>query len=151
MNLISSGDKNAYRQALENVHDTFSRDVYVFKTIERAVLIEKSSDFNSFYRTNAQPSLGTSEVQQTGVFPMRVFWMDPRKEENLPHSSPGYEIRDGIKGNVCRLKMREDAYMFLKDCKKIKVDDRDCELLGVSRPHGIIDNYFYTVFVKESN
>lgn len=145
-NLLNNFQKADYQSAFDDIHDTFSRLVKIWKESERAVIVEVDDNFNPFYRSNRQPSVQSTYEEVVQEFPMRIMWMDPKKEVILPG---GYQIRESINDNICRLKMREDAFEFLEGCKKIEVDGRACERVGFSRPHGIIDNQFYTIFVRE--
>lgn len=145
-NLLNNFQKLDYQSAFNDIHDTFSRTVKVWKDSERIVITEVDNNFNPFYRTNAQPSVESEYEEEVAEFPMRIKWLDPRQDVSLPG---GYQIRDSINDNICRLKMEEDAFNFIDGCKKIEVDGRDCERVGFSRPHGIVDNQFFTIFVKE--
>lgn len=146
INLISSGDKAAFSSAFEDLHATFARPVLIWRNSERVLIEEVDENFNSFYRSNMQPSVSESHEEVSGAFSVRINWLDPKKEVNLPN---GYEIRDDLKSNICRLKMKKDAFDFIHDCQKIEVDGRICETIGVSRPHGLIDTQFFTVFARE--
>jgi hypothetical protein len=148
MNLVDNISKDFYQAAIDDIHDTFAREVFVWKEPKRTVVISNQDDFNYFYRNESQRAAEESFVQVTGAFPIRIAWIDPEKIISFRENE---DIRPDIKGNMCRLKMKPDAYEFLKDSVKINVDSRDCEIVGFSKPHGLIDVKYVTMYLKEVN
>jgi hypothetical protein len=119
----------------------------LIKEPERVVVEELNEDFNYFYRGSKQKNSVSEEfIPVSGVFKMRIKWLDPTKEEGSNFVS---EIRGSINDNLCRLKMEFDAYDFVSGTQTFVVDGKTCDLVGTLRPHGIINNQFYTCFVKE--
>lgn len=137
-----------YSKQFEVLHDTFARDVVIIKESKRILVREVDENYNYFYDKSDQRSLEQEAVPVSGVFKMRVQWMDPAREFFGGEAS---EVRPKIHDNLCRLKMKRDAFDFIDGYKKIIIDGKNCEWVGSSRPHGLVDIQFYTVFVKETN
>jgi len=149
-NFFTAEQKSSYEDAFESIHESFGRDVIIVKDDKRVIVAQNSDNFNYFYSDYHQGALTEVTVPVSGVFKMRIRWDDPNNELFL--DNPGMDvIRPKIHANLCRLKMRKDAYDFLIGFKQFIVDEKRCEWVGFSRAHGIISNNFYTITLKESN
>jgi hypothetical protein len=147
MNLFSSGQLSSYKTAFENLHESFGRDVVVFKESERVTIEEVDDNFNYFYRKGRQNSVSETLQPVSGVFKMRIKWLDPNKVEDNQFIS---QIRPEVNANLCRLKMDEEAFNFISGAQVFMIDGRTCDLAGFSRPHGLVENQFFTIFAKET-
>lgn len=138
---LSAAEKAEMSSQFDNLHDTFGRNVVIYKAPERIDIIT-SDDYISAYRGYRQgANLQYDTIPVSGTFLMRVQWLDPRKEENLP-------IENMVPGQVCRLKMKKNAYDFLSGNQSFYVDGIACEMVGVPRFHGLFNVDFYTVYAK---
>ena len=149
-NFFTENQKLAYQNAFESLHESFGRDVVIIKDSIRVAVNEVDSNYNYFYADSSQSSIQETAVPVSGVFKMRIMWQDPSKE--FTSSENGVDIiRPKIHQNLCRLKMRKDAYDFIAGYKQFVVDQRNCEWVGFSKPHGIISPNFFTIILKENN
>ena len=149
-NFFTENQKLAYQDAFESLHESFGRDVVIIKDSIRVAVNEVDSNYNYFYADSSQSSIQETVVPVSGVFKMRIMWQDPSKE--FTSSENGVDIiRPKIHQNLCRLKMRKDAYDFIAGYKQFVVDQRNCEWVGFSKPHGIISPNFFTIILKENN
>jgi hypothetical protein len=139
--LVSESDKLVYANEFNNIHDTFARQVVAWKTPERVVV---STDVNYNFLYNEQESIEVNYVPSSGIFDCRIQWQDPSKMMGWP------EIREEIRGNICRIKAKQDFVDFISDAEKIEIDGRPVQSVGTSRPHGLFNIDFYTLFFKES-
>jgi len=139
--LVSNTEKLLLANEFNDLHDTFSRPVTVYKTPER-VVISTDSNYNFLY--NDQESIEVTYVPVSGQFDCRIEWQDPSKLMGWP------EIREEIRGNLCRVKAKKDFVDFISDAEKIEIDGRPVQSMGTNRPHGLFNIDFYTLFFKES-
>jgi hypothetical protein len=138
---LTEKQKAAYSKPFQKLHDTFARPVNVWKTPER-VVISSNSNYNFLY--NEQESLEVTYNPISGQFNCRIQWQDPSQTMGWP------EIREEIRGNICRIKAKKDFVDFISDAEKIEIDGRPVQPMGTNRPHGLFDIDFYTLFFKES-
>jgi hypothetical protein len=139
--LVSNDEKLAWANEFNNIHDTFARAVTAWKTPERVVV---SSDPNYNFLYNDQESIEVTYIPISGIFDCRIQWQDPSKMMGWP------EIREEVRGNICRIKAKKDFVDFISDAEKIEIDGRPVQAVGTSRPHGLFNIDFYTLFFKES-
>jgi hypothetical protein len=149
-NLFTPEQKASYEEVFNSIHESFGRDVTLIKEPKRTLVVQNSSSFNYFYSDDSQDALTEVLVPVSGVFKMRIRWDDPSQE--LLSSEPGIDvIKPKIHANLCRIKMKQDAYDFLAGSREFLVDGKRCEWVGFSKPHGIIANNFYTIILREAN
>jgi hypothetical protein len=139
--LVSDAEKLLLGNEFNNLHDTFSRLVTVYKTPNR-VVISSDNSYNFLY--NDQEAIEVTYVPISGQFDCRIEWQDPSKLMGWP------EIREEIRGNICRIKAKKDFVDFISDAEKIEIDERPVQSMGTSKPHGLFNIDFYTLFFKES-
>ena len=139
--LVSNTEKLAWANEFNNIHDTFAREVIVWKTPERVVI---SSDTNYNFLYNEQDSIEVSYIPISGIFNCRIQWQDPSKTMGWP------EIREEVRGNICRIKAKKDFVDFIDNAEKIEIDGRPVNVMGTNRPHGLFNIDFYTLFFKET-
>lgn len=139
--LVSEINKLAYANEFNNIHDTFARPVTVWRTPER-VVISSNPSYNFLY--NDQESIEVTYVPISGVFNCRIQWQDPSKTMGWP------EIREEVRGNICRIKAKKDFVDFIDGAEKIEIDGRPVNAMGTNRPHGLFNIDFYTLFFKET-
>lgn len=138
---LSAVEKAEMSQQFDNLHDTFSRNVVIYKESKK-VNIFTNEDYISIYRNINQGDNFTFSYEAiSGIFSMRIKWLKPDEEKNMP-------IEVDTPNQVCRLKMKKDAFDFLSGHQSVFVDGISCELIAGYRPHGLFDVDFYTLYAK---
>lgn len=138
---LSEAEKAELSEQFFNLHDTFARNVFIFKESKK-INIFTNEDYISAYRnTNQGENFTFSYETVSGVFSMRIKWLEPNEEKNMP-------IEIDFPNQVCRLKMKKDAFDFLSGHQSLFVDNIPCELVAGYKPHGLFNIDFYTVYAK---
>lgn len=138
---LSPAEKAEMSQQFNNLHDTFGRNVIIYKESKK-VNIFTNEDYISIYRNRNQGENFTFSYETvSGIFPMRIKWLKPDEEKNLP-------IDIDVPNQVCRLKMKKDAFDFLSGNQSVFIDGVSCELIAGYRPHGLFEIDFYTLYAK---
>jgi hypothetical protein len=144
MDLLTQDEKNAYSQVFINIHDTFSRPIFVWKLPDRTI-ISTTQDYNFLYLE--QPDIEQSFTPISGIFNARIKWNDP----TISHDQK--DIRETIRGNTCRIKVQADALAYISGAERVEIDGRPCNLINstkVSQVHGLFTGDFYTLYLEES-
>lgn len=138
---LSAEEKAEMSMQFNDLHDTFARNVVVYKT-PKINNIATTEDYISIYRNmNQGANLEFSYEAVSGIFPMRINWIKPNEEKNIP-------VETDVPSQICRLKMRKDAFDFLSGYQSVYVDGVPCELIQGYKPHGLFGIDFYTIYVK---
>lgn len=138
---LSAAEKAEISQQFNNLHDTFSRNVIIYKESKK-INIFTNEDYISVYRESRQGENFTFSYETvSGSFPMRIKWLEPNEEKNIP-------VEIDMPNQICRLKMKKDAFSFLSGQQSLFIDGISCEMIAGYKPHGMFDIDFYTIFAK---
>jgi hypothetical protein len=140
--LLTSSQKQEYSNVFNDIHDTFARPIKYWKT-PRRIVISSSPNYNFIY--DDQDSIEYITVPDSGSFEGRILWGDPSK------TMDNANIKEEILGNTCRVKLKKEFVDIFEGAEQVEIDGRLVQKIGSSRPHGLFDVNFYTLFFKETN
>jgi hypothetical protein len=144
MNYLDKRQKTEYSKVFYDLHDTFSRNIVVFKH-PNATLISSEPNYNFLYSQQTDTEIQYTPV--SGVFPARIKWESAYKVNDAK------DIRPTIFGNYCRLKVKADALAFISGARgqRIEVDGRVVNWIGSSEVHGLFTGDFYHIYLREGD
>jgi len=145
-NLISASERTALNAVIDDVHETFAREITVFKEASQIVIITDPS-FNPLYNTAGQTtSYVNTPVYKT--FKARILYQDDFKKQYWSEGQLNNQIKlEAVVGSV-RIKIRAEDYDYIKDGRRFDVDGKRYVLNSTFRPHGLFDNQYYTLYLK---
>ena len=145
-NLISASERTALNAVIDDVHETFAREITVFKEASQIVIIT-DPNFNPLYNTSVQTtSYVNTPVYKT--FKARIYYNDDIGKKYWSESGLASQIKlEAVVGSV-RIKMRADDYNYIKDARRFDLDGKRFVLNSSFRPHGLFDNQYYTLYLK---
>jgi len=144
--LISDSEKTALNAVIDDIHETFAREITVFKEASKVVIIT-DPNFNPLYNTAGQTtSYVNTPISRT--FKARIKYEDDIGKRYWSEGGLNSQIKlEVIVGSV-RLKINADDYEFIKDARRFDVDGKRYVLNSTFRPHGLFDNKYYTLYLK---
>ena len=139
-------EKANLEKYIDDIHDTFARDVYYFKEAKNIVL-KTSQTFNPIYGQNNPTFTNIKKVSQSGVFKARIKY-DTDKSESLlasPEIDSPLKIRhpDGL----VRIKVNQEGKEILGKTKRLEFDGRRFSVESDVRPHGLFSPKYFTYFL----
>ena len=145
-NLISASQRVALNATMEDIHETFAREITVFKEASQIVIIT-DPNFNPLYNTAGQTtSYVNTPVYKT--FKVRIQYNDDIGKKYWSEQGLNSQIKlEAVVGTV-RLKIDQDAYDYVKDARRFDVDGKRYVLNSTFRPHGLFDVQYYTLYLK---
>jgi len=145
-NLISASQRVALNATMEDIHETFAREITVFKEASQIVIITDPS-FNPLYNTAGQTtSYVNTPVYKT--FKVRIQYNDDIGKKYWSESGLASQIKlEAVVGSV-RIKIKSEDYEYIKDGRRFDLDGKRFVLNSTFRPHGLFDNQFYTLYLK---
>jgi len=145
-NLISASERTALNAVMEDIHETFAREITVFKEASQIVIITDPK-FNPLYNTAGQTtSYVNTPVYKT--FKVRIQYNDDIGKKYWSESGLASQIKlEAVVGSV-RIKIRAEDYEYIKDGRRFDLDGKRFVLNSTFRPHGLFDNQFYTLYLK---
>ena len=145
-NLISASERTALNAVIDDVHETFAREITVFKEASQIVIIT-DPNFNPLYNTAGQTtSYVNTPVYKT--FKVIIYYNNDIDKKYWSESGLASQIKlEAVVGSV-RIKMRADDYDYIKDARRFDLDGKRFVLNSSFRPHGLFDNQYYTLYLK---
>ena len=145
-NLISASERTALNAVIDDVHETFAREITVFKEASQIVIIT-DPNFNPLYNTAGQTtSYVNTPVYKT--FKVIIYYNDDISKKYWSESGLASQIKLEVVVGSVRIKMRADDYDYIKDGRRFDVDGKRFVLNSSFRPHGLFDNQYYTLYLK---
>lgn len=127
---------------LGDLHDTFSREITVYKNAKR-IAIASSPSFNAIYGNSG--ATNTSEYQTVSeTFMARIYYLK-MDEEYLSNSSAGTDSQNKIimpNGSV-KIVVDPKGYLFIKEARKVEFDGITFSIRSDGNPIGLFSNQYY--------
>jgi|TARA_S200002703_G_scaffold158998_1_gene170927 hypothetical protein len=144
--LISTSERAALNSVMDDIHETFAREITVYKEASKVVIIT-DPNFNPLYDTGEKTtSYVNTPVYKT--FKVRIQYEDDIAKRYWSDAGMQSQIKlEAIVGTV-RLKILSSDYDYIKDAKRFDVDGKRYVLNSSFRPHGLFDNKYYTIYLK---
>jgi len=143
---ISDELKKILAEQFNNLHDTFARDIVVYKEAQK-IVVNTDPSYNYIYnQTGGETSV--QNVPQKKIMKARVLYDDNRDIEYFGEFSSSTKIKRVNSASRVRIKLTKEDYLYFKDAKRIEFDERMFLIDSDVRPHGLFDVYFYTLYLK---
>ena len=143
--LLTASEKETLNQAIDDLHETFARDIQIIKEAVKTVTTS-NLQFNSVYGT-AGSSQSINYTPQSGTYKARVQYLR-QPEDYLTDSELDSQLKIKMPAGSVRIKVSGDAHLYLKDAKRVQFDDRRFTIHSDYRPHGLFDSRYYTYYLK---
>ena len=146
-NLVPDDMRSSVRAALEDMHETFSREIKIFKT-KTEVFVATESTYNALYARlkNEQKSIG--KVSEFTV-KARIDYVD--KHEVSSMSGVSAQVNLALPEGSIRLKIDEEGYGHIKSSSRIEVDGQLYELVSDSAKTGPFSVQYHIMYLKRKD
>lgn len=140
--LINQKVMNRVTSKFADLHDTFSREITVYKNAKR-VAIASSPSFNAIYGNSG--ATNTIEYQTvSATFSARIYYLK-MDEEFFSSSSTETEFQNKIiipNGSV-KIIVDPQGYLFIKEARKVEFDGISFSIRSDGNPIGLFGNHYY--------
>ena len=144
--LLTSVQKAALQSAFDDVHDTFARDIYIFKEAKK-IVISTDPNYNPIYDKNSSLSKTVTKEVQKQTFQARVMYNTDRAEPYISAPEIDSQLKLKIPDGTVRIKIDQAGYNYIKGSKRIELDGRRFTIESDVRPHGLFEPTYYTFFL----
>jgi len=144
---LSAAQKNFINEVIDDVFDTFSREITVYSNPKETV-ISTSASYNYFYDKDV-PQVESKEfttVQNT--FQAKIKYLDQSKAP-VPGADSQQKI-DYPAGSV-KIKVPAAAYAILKEARRVEFDGRRYAISSDSKPYGMFGPRYYSFILFPIN
>lgn len=154
VSLIGSSKKVELDSVFDDIHDTFSRDIFVYKIhTKRLIGINTNESYNALYsealdmiESDGTPSTNQDEVLKVSTKArVHYFGNQADKEEGLSGQQTSMTFPTGS----IRLKVDIEAYEILKDAKEVEVDGELFNLESDASKAGLFEARYYLLYLRK--
>lgn len=146
-NLISNSERTYLESLMDDMHETFSRDIVIIKDAKR-IIISTDPNYNYLYNNVSGAFNQTVQNQpQKQTFKARILYGKKQVQENVDGEVDSQTNVDLPAGHV-RIKLDQEGYDYIKKAKRVTFDDKIFEINTDDRPHGLFRPRFYTFYLK---
>jgi len=148
--LLSESIKQKARNILINLHDTWARDITVWKEPTRTV-IATTPEYISIYQ-DAQPTeiANIDYAPVSGTCKARIYY-EPLFRTNQSVVAIQNDIPAKIDKGYIRIKVDATGYALLQDSKKITIDGTDCNVSSINVRDGMFYPTYHTLWLTRIN
>jgi hypothetical protein len=144
--LIGSARMSKVNRLFNNLHDTFAREITVYKNAKR-VAIASSPQFNAVYGSaGASNTFEYQTVSQT--FSARIYYikMDQEFFSNNSNNSDSQNKIIMPQGSV-KIVVDPAGYEFVKEARKVEFDGITFAIKSDGEPIGLFENQYYEFYL----
>ena len=146
--LFTSSEKSDIAANLLHLHDTFGRDIVVYKEAQK-VVVSTDPNYNHLYNSAGATTTSVENVPVRKVFKARIRYATDRSLEYYGEANAQVKVDRSDPGNNVRVKLKKEDYDYIKDAKRIELDERMFHVDSDARAHGLFDAIqFYTLFLR---
>ena len=144
--LISDSQKNTIKAIIDDIHETFARNITVYEEGEK-VLISASSEFNGIYGKTSTGSSSTRKVVVSHTVNARIKYINAQEQnfsDGNVSSQPDIDLVDGS----VRITVNADGFDILKEAKRCEFEGRKYTIDSKGNPTGIFGPQYYHFFLS---
>lgn len=148
--LISDADKTDLGDVFYQIHDTWKRDIVIYKTAQQVIV--NTNPANNILFPGAPFNDQVENVIQSGVFGARVQW-NPKQDFRLFSHIQGGDVQTTLKilEGAVRIKLDATGAQYMQESTRYIVDGKEMEILLTDQPHGLFNPSFYNFYLKRVN
>lgn len=152
MDLISSGDRAIYSSGMDDVHDTFARDIVLVNNITTPKDSVDQEDDNYDFINDKEPSEDKFTFSSTRTtIKARVKYIDKQDKEYAFISTLGGEqINLALEFGLIRIKVKNTDVAAISAASSIEVDGNNTNVVFRDRPHGLFDINYATFYLQRT-
>jgi len=143
---ITDSYKNIIKTAIDNLHETFGRNITVYEE-GRKVLIAASSEYNGIYGRTDSGSASTSVSVVSHTIKARIHYINAKSKNFADGNVDSQLDLDLIEGSV-QLQVDASGYEILKEAKRCEFEGRRYSISNKGNPNGIFCLHYYYFFLK---
>jgi len=149
---ILPSQQGALEAAFSQLHDTFGRDIVMFKSAQQITI--STNVENNFIWESAPTNDVVQSIPVSGVFKARIKYANKQDRQKVAGSVAG---KGGDQLNVemefgdVRLKLDATGAAFMKDATRVMLDGDIFNIESPKRPHGLFNPQFYDFTLKRLN
>jgi hypothetical protein len=144
--LLTTAEKATCNNAMDDLHDTFARDVTVFKDATVTVSSPTQS-YNTIYG-NAGATTPITYTPQSSTVSARLLYGKNYTDDYFASSQSQSQLKIFLPEGEVRMIIKAADYSTLVEAKRIQFDNQKFAINSDFRAHGVFGVKFYTLYLK---
>lgn len=144
--LISQSQKNTIKAIIDDIHETFARNITVYEEGEK-VLISASSQFNGIYGRSASGKKTTQKTVVSHTVKARIKYINAN-ERNITDGEIRSQIGIETINGLVRITVDKDGFEILKEAKRCEFEGRKYTISSKGNPTGIFGPQYYHFYLS---
>ena len=144
--LLTAAEKATCNNAMDDLHDTFARDVTVFKDATVTVS-SPSQSYNTIYG-NAGATTPITYTPQSSTVSARLLYGKNYTDDYFASSQSQSQLKIFLPEGEVRMIIKAADYSTLVEAKRIQFDNQKFAINSDFRAHGVFGVKFYTLYLK---
>ena len=144
--LLTTAEKATCNNAMDDLHDTFARDVTVFKDATVTVS-SPSQSYNTIYG-NAGATTPITYTPQSSTVSARLLYGKNYTDDYFASSQSQSQLKIFLPEGEVRMIIKAADYSTLSEAKRIQFDNQKFAINSDFRAHGVFGVKFYTLYLK---
>lgn len=146
---IKDSQKGGLEAAFSNLHDTFGRNIAMFKNGQQITI--STSQNNDFIWEGAPQNDQFQTVPVSGVFKARILYGKVQNRNQFNSATQGKgtdQVNIELDVGDVRIKLDATGAEFIKDAARVILDGDIFNIETPKRPHGLFNPQFYDFILK---
>jgi hypothetical protein len=140
--LLSSGEKSAFDAAFDNLHDTFGRDIVIYKKSKK-VFVATNNTYNALY-SRIKNEKGSEKTVEAVTVKARIAYSGNSGKETQENEILGFDVPvDHV-----RIKINSTGYDLIKQASDIEVDGDLFDVVSDASKAGMFSVRYYNILLK---
>ena len=145
---LSSSERASIASNLLDLHDTFGRDIVVYKEAQK-VIISTDPSYNYLYNTASSANKTIENAPVKKVFKARIRYDTDRSLEYFGDTDAQVKVSQPDANSLVRIKLKVEDYSYIREAKRVELDGRMFHVESDPRAHGLFDVIqFYTLYLR---
>jgi len=147
-NLIDSDMRAEIQEALDDVHETFAKEIKIFQRKTETFVATSTSTYNALYNRlkNEQKTLGkVTELSAKA----RIEYVRTTEDSKLSGTSAQTNLT--LPDGSVRLKIDQEGYSKIKRSSKVEIDGKLYELVSDSGFTGPFETKYHVLYLKRKD
>ncbi len=150
--LLTDAEKTTCNNAMDDLHDTFARDVTVYKDAVVTVKSYSSQEnpsqsYNTIYG-NAGAVTPITYTPQSSTVSARILYGKNYTEDYFANSQSNSQLKIFLPEGEVRMIFKAADYATVSEAKRIEFDSQKFAIDSDFRAHGVFGVKFYTIYLK---
>ena len=141
--LLSSNEKSQFDAIFDNLHDTFAREITIFKKAKK-IFVATNNTYNALY-SRIQNEKGSDKTVEAIKIKARIAYPGNSGKETQENQLTGLDIP----ADHVRIKINLEGYVLIKEASDLEIDGELFNVVSDASKSGMFSVRYFNVLLKK--